>query len=180
MEKSLSARSTTRACLTNRQEAVLRAYVDALLPPLLVGPPALNGSSDYLVLSKNDAIAVNTATESLIDSSVRRYWEYRLSNDPLYMDALVTTIRFKLSTFDSFSTLMLLNIMDTTIGTCLLFNTYQHRRRFVDYTLQHRSKMLLPSLQFSKVVLLRKVFQSLKKLLCVVLPLRIIARVWTM
>jgi long-chain-alcohol oxidase len=151
MGKSIPPPSRTNPCLTSRQKAVLSAYVDALLPPLVVGP---------------QAIALDSKTESVIDFSVHRYWEYRLSNDPLYMDALAKAILCKLSSFDTFFTLVLLNIMDTAIGTCLLFNIYHHRRRFVNYTLHDQSHILLPSLQYSKIVLLRKIFQSLKKLLC--------------
>jgi long-chain-alcohol oxidase len=158
--------SATNNCLTRRQEAVLSSYVDALLPPIVIGPPTQRESDSDCIFANDDATAKDSETESVIDSSVQRYWEYRLSNDPLYMDALAKTIRCKLSLFDRFSTLMLLNVLDTTIGTCLIFNMFHHQRRFADYTLQDRSQILLPSLQYSKNVVLRKVFQSLRKLLC--------------
>jgi long-chain-alcohol oxidase len=153
--------STSCGRLTVRQEAALMAFAEALLPPI----PAQEERHENAVSSKNDT-TMNKSTVSTGDDPIRRYWEYRLSNDSSFIDTVTTTIQRKMSTFDRLSIKLLLSIMDTTIGTCILFNTYRHRRRFVDYTVSDRTHVLLPALQYSPYVLRRKIFHSFKRFLC--------------
>jgi long-chain-alcohol oxidase len=143
--------------LSIQQEAVLKAYVDALLPPLIDGIP------NVTMTNSTSTTSTNTLNEN--EESLRRFWEYRLSDDPEYIKTVSVTILQKLSIFDRCSILLLLSFMHTMIGTCILFHQYQ-LKCFIDYNEYDRTNLLLPSLQYSTFVIRRKIFQSFKRLLC--------------
>ena len=139
--------------LSVRQEVVLKAYVDALLPPL----PSINDTSQ----SSHDDDVTNS------EESMRRYWEYRLSEDPEYIKTVSITVLQKMSVFDRISFLLLLYILDTCIGTSVIFHYYSLKqfKRFVDYSEYDRTNVLLPKLQYSPYSIQRKIFQSFKQIL---------------
>ena len=145
-----------------RQEAVVKAYVDSLLPPLR------NTTTE-----PNKKTCQSNETDKLLNhcdknvEAVRRYWEYRLSEDPDYMKTVSTTVLQKMTVFDRISFLLLLYILDTCIGTCIVFNCYslKHFKRFADYSEYDRTNVLLPKLQYSPFSIQRKIFQSFKQVL---------------
>lgn len=98
---------------------------------------------------------------------MRRYWEYRLSEDPEYIKAISTTVLQKLSMLDRICFLLVLYFLDTRIGTSIMFNQYSIRyfKRFVDYSEYDRTNILLPKLQYSPYNIQRKIFQSFKQIL---------------
>ena len=142
--------------LSARQEVVLKAYVDSLLPPI------------RYIQNKKDCCSqsCDTEVETTNEESLRRYWEYRLSEDPEYIKTISITVLQKMSMFDRISFLLLLYLLDTWIGTSIIFNHFSIRqfKRFVDYSENDRSNILLPKLQFSPFSIQRKIFQSFKQI----------------
>lgn len=147
--------------LSIRQEVVLKAYVDALLPPLRnINNNNKNGSQ---FVDDDD----NLASGDNKEKAVRRFWEYRLSEDPEYIEAVSIAVLQKMSMFDRISFLVVLYILDTCIGTSIVFNNYSTKqfKRFADYSEFDRTNILLPKLQYSPYSIQRKIFQSFKQIL---------------
>ena len=139
------------ARLSRRQLAALRGIVDGLLPSIPPPPSSLARAND------------DQERTQICD-----YFEYYLSSDQQFMKALETAIFEKLPVHDSMLLRILLCVISTTIGTMLVFSTLKPLWTFQSFA-QHSSAnqtALLQSLKCSFFQEKRKIFNSLKRLIC--------------
>lgn len=142
--------------LSARQEVVLKAYVESLLPPLR------HSSINSKECSRQSC---DTENETPNEAAVQRFWEYLLSEDPEYIKNVSIAVLHKMTMFDRISFLLILYFLDTCIGTSIIFNHYSTTKRFADYSENDRTTILLPKLQYSPYCIRRKIFQSFKQVI---------------